>query len=100
MNNTYKKLCYRLLGKYIEGSSLENEFSLTLRQAEINTRGSMFLSVLLVSSLLIGLVIEIILYLLPIKIFNPISAAFLVFAASSGVSYFQLTSKIQNRRLD
>jgi flagellar protein FlaJ len=100
MNNTYKKLCYRLLGKYIEGSSLENEFSLTLRQAEINTRGSMFLSILLVSSLLIGLAIGIILYLLPIKIMNPISAAFLVFAASSGVSYFQLTSKIQNRRLD
>ncbi|MBU4223401.1 MAG: type II secretion system F family protein [Euryarchaeota archaeon] len=99
MNNTYKKLCYRLLGRYIEGSSLENEFSLTLHQAEINIRGSMFLSVLFVSSLLLALAIGGILYILSIELINPISAAFLVFAASSGAVYFQLTSKIQDRRL-
>ena len=70
MNNTYKKLCYRLLGKYIEGSSLENEFSLTLHQAEINIRGSMFLSVLFVSSLLLALAIGGILYILSIELIN------------------------------
>ncbi len=99
MNNAYKKLCYRLLGKYIEGSSLENEFSLTLHQAEINIKGSMFLSVLFVSSFLLALAIGGILYIISIKLINPISAAFIVFAASSGAVYFQLTSKIQNRRL-
>ncbi len=99
MNTAYKKLCYRLLGRYIEGTSLENEFSLTLYQAEINNRGSMFLSVLLVSSFLAALAIGVTLYILSIELINPVSAAFLVFAASSGAVYFQLTSKIQSRRL-
>ncbi len=99
MNINYKKLCYRLLGSYIEGTGLENEFSRTLYQAEINISGSMFLSVWLISSLLLAFAVGGVFLILSINLINPISAASLTFAASSGVVYFQLTSKIQNRRL-
>jgi flagellar protein FlaJ len=99
MNDYYKKLCYRLIGSYIEKSSLENEFSLTLYQAELNISGSMFLSVWLISSFLLALGVAVVFYILSINLIHPIVAALLTFAASSGVIYFQLTSKIQNRRL-
>jgi flagellar protein FlaJ len=99
MNIYYKKLCYRLLGSYIEGTSLESEFSRTLYQAEINISGSMFLSVWIISSLLLAFAVGGVFLILSIDMINPISAAFLTFAASSGVIYFQLTTKIQNRRL-
>jgi flagellar protein FlaJ len=99
MNIYYKKLCYRLLGSYIEGTGLENEFSRTLYQAEINISGSMFLSVWIISSLLLAFAVGGVFLILSIDLINPISAAFLTFAASSGVIYFQLTTKIQNRRL-
>lgn len=99
MNIYYKKLCYRLLGEYIEGSSLENEFSRILYQAEINISGSMFLSVWLISSLLLAFAVGGVLLIFSINLINPLNAAILTFAASAGIVYFQLTSKIQNRRL-
>jgi flagellar protein FlaJ len=97
--NAYWKLCYRIMGRYIEGSSLETEFSTLLYQAEIKTGGSMFLSVLLTSSLILSLAVGAIFYILPMKLISPLFAALLAFAAPTGVVYFQLTSKIQNRRL-
>lgn len=99
MNIYYKKLCYRLLGRYIEGTSIENEFSRILYQAEINISGSMFVSIWLISSLLLALAVGGVLLILSINLINPLNAAILTFAASSGVVYFRLTSKIQNRRL-
>ncbi len=99
MNTYYKKLCYRLLGSRIEGTGLENEFSLTLYQAEINISGSMFLSVWLISSFLLAIAVGGVLVILSIEIVHPFVAAMLTFALSSGVVYFQLTSKIQNKRL-
>ncbi len=99
MNINYKKLCYRLLGGYIEGTSIEKEFSRTLYQAEINISGSMFLSVWLISSLLLAFAVGGVLLILSINLINPLNAAILTFAASLGVVYFHLTSKIQNRRL-
>ncbi len=99
MNLYYKKLCYRLLGSYIERTNLENEFSLTLNQADINIKGSMFLSVWLISSFLLAFAVGMIFFILSIYLIHPIVAALLTFAVSSGVVYFQLTSKIQNKRL-
>ncbi len=99
MNAFYRKLCYRMVGRYIEGSSLENEFSILLYQAEIKTSGGMFLSLLLVSSLMLSVAVGVAFYILSIKLIPPFFAALLAFAAPSGVVYFQLTSKIQNRRL-
>jgi flagellar protein FlaJ len=99
MNIYYKKLCYRLLGGYIEGTSLESEFSRTLYQAEVNISGSMFLSVWIISSFLLAFAVGCVFLILSIDLINPVSAAFLTFAASSGLIYFQLTTKIQNRRL-
>jgi flagellar protein FlaJ len=99
MNLNYKKLCYSLLGSYIEGTSLENEFTLTLYQAEVNISGSMFLSVWLISSSLLALAVGCLFIVLSINLIHPVVAALLTFAASSGIVYFQLTSKIQNRRL-
>ncbi len=87
MNIYYKKLCYRLLGRYIEGSGLENEFSRILYQAEINISGSMFLSVWLISSLLVAFAVGCVFLLLSIKLINPLYAALLTFAASSGIVY-------------
>ncbi len=88
-----------MVGRYIEGSALENEFSTLLYQAEIKTSGSMFLSLLLISSLILSLAVGTVLYILPVKLIPPLFAALLAFAAPSGAVYFQLTSKIQNRRL-
>lgn len=99
MNTFYKKLCYRMVGRYIEGSSLENEFSTLLYQAEIKMSGNMFLSVLLTSSLILSLAVGAVFYILSIELVPPLFAALLAFAAPIGVVYFQLTSKIQNRRL-
>ncbi|VVB90580.1 Type II secretion system (T2SS), protein F [uncultured archaeon] len=99
MNLFYKKLCYRLLGGYIEGTSLDIEFSRILYQAEINISGSMFLSVWLIRSLLLASAVGGVFLILSIKIIHPFYASVLTFAASAGVVYFQLTSAIQNRRL-
>lgn len=99
MNIYYKKLCYRLLGRYIEGTSIENEFSRLLSQAEINISGSMFLSVWFISSLLLAFFVGGIFFILSISLIHPFVASLLTFAALSGAVYFQLTSKIQNRRL-
>ncbi len=99
MNLYYKKLCYRLLGRHIERTSLEDEFSLTLYQAEINIKGSMFLSVWLISSFLFAFAVGGIFFILSIDLIHPIVAALLAFAASAGFVYFQLTTKIQNKRL-
>ncbi len=99
MNIFYRKLCYRIVGRYIEGSSLENEFSTLLYQAEIKMSASMFLSILLTSSIILSLAVGIFFYFLPIKLIPPLFAAFLAFVAPTGVIYFRLTSKIQDRRL-
>ncbi len=99
MNIYYRKFCYRLLGRYIEGTSIENEFSRLLSQAEINISGSMFLSVWFISSLLLAFFVGGIFFILSISLIHPFVAALLTFAALSGAVYFQLTSKIQNRRL-
>lgn len=99
MNIYYKKLCYRLLGGYVEGTSLDVEFSRILYQAEINISGSMFLSVWLISSLLLAVAVGAVFHMLSISLIHPVNAAILTFAVTSGAVYFQLTSKIQNRHL-
>ncbi len=83
----------------MEGTSLEIEFSRILYQAEINLSGSMFLSVWLVSSLLLAFAVGGVFLILSINLIHPINAAILTFAVTSGAVYFQLTSKIQNRQL-
>lgn len=95
----YKKLCYRLMGRFIEGGSIDNEFSKILLQAEIDMSGNIFVSIWIISSLLLALIIGSIFLILPIKLIHPIIAALLTFIAISGFIYLQITSKIQSRRL-
>ena len=83
----------------MEGTSLDIEFSRILYQAEINISASMFISVWLISSLLLAFAVGGVFLILSINLINPLNAAILTFTASSGAIYFQLTSKIQNRRL-
>lgn len=95
----YLKLCYRLLGSRFESSTIASELSSKLYQADINMSGSMFLSALIISSLLLSFTVATFFSFYQVKILPPFGAAISAFFLCIGAVYFQLTSKIQNKRL-